>query len=64
MTSVPAGISSSWTRRFEYPEGYNPGKSALPQFALVVTTRTFNDQKIPDLPTQVREADTEWLPRW
>lgn len=40
-------------RFFAPPDGYDPGKASLPQFALVITNRTFESPKIPDIPEQV-----------
>lgn len=54
-TSSPGVRMILWlNRHFEPPDGYEPGKSQLPQFALVITNRTFESSKIPDIPKQVK----------
>ncbi|CAM9421334.1 unnamed protein product, partial [Discosporangium mesarthrocarpum] len=42
-------------RSFGCPEDYDPGKSSMPQFALVITNSIFESQKIPNLPQQVEQ---------
>lgn len=41
-------------RYFAASDGYDPGKSTIPQFAIIVTNQVFESPKIPNIPKQAR----------
>lgn len=53
ITFIRRELICDFGRKFDACDGYDPGSSSIPQFALIVTNWLFESPKIPDIPSQV-----------